>query len=68
LKRKLWRFSDELDLVTLDAKERSAEVGLSASGEKEIPLLCHEACNLLVAACRETVKKRERAASAATPQ
>ena len=69
LKRKLWPFSDTLDLVSLDAKERSAGVASSASGEKEIPLLCHEACNLLVAACRETVKKRERAAAAAnSPQ
>jgi hypothetical protein len=67
LKRKLWPFSDTLDLVSLDARERAAEVVSSASGEKEIPLLCHEACNLLVAACRETVKKRERAAAAATP-
>ena len=65
LKRKLWPFSDALDLVCIDAKERSAEVVSSACGEKEIPLLCHEACNLLVAACRETVKKRERAAAAA---
>src|SRR5207253_9102944 len=27
-----------------------------AKGEKRIPLLCQEACNLLVAACRERVK------------
>jgi hypothetical protein len=68
LKRKLWPFSDTLDLVSLDSKERSAAVVLSESGEKEIPLLCHEACNLLVAACRETVKKREKAAAAMAAQ
>ena len=31
-----------------------------------LPLLCHEACNLLVAQAREVVKQAERAA-AATP-
>ena len=33
-------------------------------GEKCIPLLCQEACNLLVAACREKVKGKGAASSA----
>lgn len=67
MKRKLWRFTKTLDLVGFSANELSAEVITLDSGEKEIPLLCHEACNILVAACRETVKKREKAAAAASP-
>lgn len=65
MKRKLWPFTKTLDLAGFSARERSTEVVMLDSGEKEIPLLCHEACNILVAACRETVKKREKAAAAA---
>jgi sirohydrochlorin cobaltochelatase len=32
-------------------------------GEKCLPLVCQEACNLLVAACRETVKGKSNSAS-----
>jgi hypothetical protein len=65
IKRKLWSFAKTIPLTGFSSHERSAEVVTIDSGEKEIPLLCHEACNILVAACRETVKKRERAAAAA---
>ena len=65
MKRKLWPFTKTLALAGFSARERSTEVVMLDSGEKEIPLLCHEACNILVAACRETVKKREKAAAAA---
>lgn len=64
MKRKLWPFTGTLDLIGFSTRERSTEIVTLDSGEKEIPLLCHEACNILVAACRETVKKRERAAAA----
>lgn len=68
LKRKLWDFDVETPLHLLPRDECVAEVRqpMAGSSEKEIPLLCHEACNLLVAACREVVKKRERAAQAST--
>ena len=65
MKRKLWPFAKTMDLAGFSSLERSADVLTLDSGEKEIPLLCHEACNILVAACRETVKKREKAAAAA---
>jgi sirohydrochlorin cobaltochelatase len=67
LKRKLWRFDGTTGLRELPAEECVADVRpLPANpAYREIPLLCHEACNLLVAACREVVKTRERAAQAA---
>jgi sirohydrochlorin cobaltochelatase len=64
MKRMLWPFTKTVELTGFSRLERSADVLTLDSGEKEIPLLCHEACNILVAACRETVKKRERAAAA----
>jgi hypothetical protein len=65
LKRKLWAFDANTPLL-LPREECVPEIREPVPGrsEKEIPLLCHEACNLLVAACREVVKKRERAAQA----
>ncbi|MEY2599748.1 MAG: hypothetical protein RLZZ142_2007 [Verrucomicrobiota bacterium] len=66
LKRILWPLSPEQPLSLLPPEKfapapSTADPALTG----EIPLLCHEACNLLVAATREVVKKRERAASAA---
>jgi sirohydrochlorin cobaltochelatase len=63
-KRQLWKFAEDQTLRLMPADKCSAESKLLEGGIREIPLLCHEACNLLVAAARETVKKRERAASA----
>jgi sirohydrochlorin cobaltochelatase len=70
LKRKLWPFDAATPLQLLPLEERSAEVRpVSREGDfREIPLLCHEACNILVAACREVVKSRERAAQAASAE
>lgn len=64
LKRKLWPFDAHTPLLFVAPGECSPDVRKPAENslEKELPLLCHEACNLLVAACREVVKKRERAA------
>jgi sirohydrochlorin cobaltochelatase len=60
-KRVLWSFAPKQPLTRLATEKCSAEPRRTASGSWEIPLLCHEACNILVAACREVVKKRERA-------
>lgn len=67
LKRKLWRFDADSGLHALPPGECSPAAGPFPHDPrwKEIPMLCHEACNLLVAACREVVKKRERASQAA---
>jgi len=64
-KRMLWSFSADQPLTHLPAADLSSEPRLLADGTREIPLLCQEACNILVAACREVVKKRERAQSPA---
>lgn len=61
LKRVLWPFAPDTPLSELPEEERHAGVTTHADGLREIPMLCQEACNLLVAACREVVKKRERA-------
>ena len=60
LKRVLWPFAPDQPLEHLDASKTSPPPAPDGAFE-EIPLLCQEACNILVAACREVVKKRERA-------
>lgn len=67
LKRMLWDFAPGTCLSQIPPDKRSAEPVMHDGGEMEIPMICHEACNLLVAAAREVVKKRERAAQAAAP-
>jgi len=62
-KRVLWAFSEGQALTRLTPEKLSADPRPTPGGLQEIPLLCHEACNILVAACREVVKKRERAQS-----
>jgi sirohydrochlorin cobaltochelatase len=70
LKRKLWPFDHGMPLTLLSPSECVPDVRSSETHPdfKEIPMLCHEACNLLVAACREVVKTRERAAQSAAPE
>lgn len=63
LKRTLWPFASGQPLEQLPSSITTADVRPSPGGGTEIPMLCHEACNILVAACREVVKKRERAAA-----
>jgi sirohydrochlorin cobaltochelatase len=63
LKRTLWPFAPGQPLEKLPLSITTAEVRPAPGGGTEIPMLCHEACNILVAACREVVKKRERAAA-----
>ncbi len=62
LKRTLWAFAPGQPLAHLPAEITSPDVRPAPGGGTEIPMLCHEACNILVAATREVVKKRERAA------
>ncbi len=64
LKRTLWPFAEGQPLTHLPAEVTTADARPAAfGGGTEIPMLCHEACNILVAACREIVKKRERSAA-----
>lgn len=69
LKRVLWDYAPGQAVAGLCERKRFQEAMRKGEGQggevREIPLLCHEACNLLVAAARETVKSRERAAAAA---
>lgn len=52
LRKVLWSIAPGEEITTLSQEKKS----LTASGG-EIPLLCREACNLLVAAARHVVKK-----------
>lgn len=52
LKRILWPLAPECPIHTLPAEKFSPE-----ASPQTLPLLCHEACNLLVAKAREVVKK-----------
>jgi sirohydrochlorin cobaltochelatase len=62
LKRTIWPFAEGQPLAHLPPEITTPDVRALPGGGTEIPMLCHEACNILVAACREVVKKRERAA------
>ena len=60
LKTILWRISDEAPIDSLPGTKFDVEhdqSGGSGSG-CVVPLLCHEACNLLVAEARTVVKRR----------
>lgn len=50
LKRILWPIAPGRPITSLPAQD------LDPEGGEGLPLLCHEACNLLVAAARQTVK------------
>jgi len=54
LKRILWPIAPGVPVTSLPAEKFTA-----AAGRETFPLLCHEACNLLVARAREVVKKSE---------
>ncbi len=57
-KRIMWEFAPGQPLTELSEQKRWP----APEGTHAIPLICQEACNHLVPACREVVKKRERAA------
>ena len=54
LKHILWTIAPGVPVTSLPAEKFQPE-----SGAETLPLLCHEACNLLVARAREVVKKSE---------
>jgi sirohydrochlorin cobaltochelatase len=54
LKTILWHISPEGPITSLPPEK--FRVQLPSEAERAIPLLCHEACNLLVARAREVVK------------
>jgi len=64
MKRTLWDFAPGQPLNVLAPEARTLPDGATKLGFREIPLICQEACNHLVPACRETVKAREKAATA----
>lgn len=57
LKRILWPIAPEVPITSLSAEKFRPDAHADT-----LPLLCHEACNLLVAKAREVVKKGEAAA------
>ncbi len=52
----LWKRDDRGRVLKLPPEKFDPARDQTGRGEKCIPLLCQEACNLLVAACREKVK------------
>lgn len=57
LKQILWTIAPGVPVTSLPAEKFRAD-----APENALPLLCHEACNLLVAQARQVVKKAETAA------
>jgi sirohydrochlorin cobaltochelatase len=56
LRRILWDLAPGLPLDPLPATKRPADA--DAAAQREIPLLCREACSVLIAACRSEVKQQ----------
>jgi len=60
LKRIIWQIDQDRPITTLDNQKFLHRRGLAETqdtlGPDEIPLICCEACNLLVAAARRVVK------------
>jgi sirohydrochlorin cobaltochelatase len=54
LKHLLWRIDDAVPITTLPPEKLCAPAPFPA-----LPLLCHEACNLLISEARSVVKKSE---------
>lgn len=57
LKTILWRVSPELAVETLPPEKFDPAVNQLGTADAALPMLCHEACNLLVARLREVVKQ-----------
>jgi hypothetical protein len=62
----LWKRDDQktVSSTKLPAEKFDPAVDQTGRGEKCIPLVCQEACNLLVAACREKVRSSSAVESA----
>lgn len=59
LKTILWRISNETPIASLPAGKFDVSKNQVGNNAPALPMLCHEACNLLVAKARETVKKSQ---------
>lgn len=57
LKTILWRISPATPVSSLPPAKFEVEQDQSGTCARALPMLCHEACNLLVAQARERVKK-----------
>lgn len=57
LKTILWRIAPERPITSLPSKKYDPRATQPATSARAIPLLCSEACNLLVAKAREVVKR-----------
>jgi hypothetical protein len=68
LKRTVWSFAPGQALTHLPASITTPDIRPVPGGGTEIPMLCQEACNILVPVLREVVKTRERAAASDAPQ
>ena len=68
LKRTVWSFAPGQPLQHLPASITTPDIRPVPGGGTEIPMLCQEACNILVPVLREVVKTRERAAAPAAPE
>jgi sirohydrochlorin cobaltochelatase len=68
LKRTVWSFAPGQPLQYLPASITTPDIRPVPGGGTEIPMLCQEACNILVPVLREVVKTRERATAPDTPQ
>jgi sirohydrochlorin cobaltochelatase len=58
LKTLLWPIAPDVPITSLPAEKFDPSVNQIGTPERAIPLLCHEACNLLVARIREVVKTK----------
>lgn len=58
LKTILWRISPDVPVTSLPPGKFDPAVNQTGTPARAIPMLCHEACNLLVAQARSVVKAR----------
>ncbi len=58
LKTILWRISPELSITSLPPEKFDQEINQTGAPTPALPMLCHEACNLLVAKAREVVREK----------
>jgi hypothetical protein len=58
LKTILWRIDHDEPVTSLPASKFDPLANQLGTSERVLPMLCHEACNLLVAKAREVVKAR----------
>jgi sirohydrochlorin cobaltochelatase len=57
LKTILWRISSAMPITSLPAAKFDLSTNQVGNEARILPMLCHEACNLLVSKAREAVKK-----------